>query len=74
MTTKRCICTIVTEEQWLATKIVFWFGVAVVACMWVYLIVLNIKDCLEMRRRARHRRGRERRNIFEEERFEEIHE
>ena len=70
----RCICTYATEEEWLSVKIVVWFSVAVVTCLLVYFVILFIKDWLEMRRRARHHHGREQRNVFEEERFEEIRE
>ena len=74
MATKHCICTIATEEQWLFVKIVFWFGVVVVACTLAWLIFVNIEDCLERRRRVMRHRGPGRRNIREEERFEEIRE
>ena len=70
----RCICTYATEEEWLSVKIVVWFSVTVVTCWLVYFVILFIKDWLEMRRRAIHRHGREQRNAFEEERFEEIRE
>ena len=71
----RCICTYATEEQWLVTKILFWFGVAVVACLLAFFVILIIKDCIEKRRRRRHQhqrgRGRARRSTHEDERFEE---
>ena len=72
MVTQRCICTNVTEGQWLFLQIVFCCAVAIVASVFFMVIAFIIEDCLENRRRARRSRGRQ--NIREDEqRFEEIH-
>ena len=77
MSELRCICTLATDEQWLFVKIVIWFGVAVIICVFVTLIIWNIQDCLERRRHSRRRgqrhHGRGQRNQPDEGRFEEIH-
>ena len=70
----RCICTYATDEEWLSVKIVVWFSIVVVSCLLAYFVILIIKDCVEIRRRARRYHGREQRNVFVEERFEEIRE
>ena len=72
MAIKWCLCINATDEQWLFTKIVFWSSVAIIVCLIVWIIVLNIKDCLERRRRAKHQRRRGQRNGHGEGRFEEI--
>ena len=76
MSELRCICTLATDEQWLFVKIVIWFGIAVIVCVFGTLIIWKIQDCLERRhltrRRAHRHHGRDRRNQPDEGRFEEI--
>ena len=75
MSELRCICTFATDEQWLVLQIVIWFSVAVVVGLLFTLIIWNIQDCLERRRRRGQRHhGRDRRNQPDEGRFEEIRE
>ena len=73
MATQRCLCTIVTEGQWLFLKIVFWSAVAVIACVFFMEVGFIIQDFLENRRRTRPHFGPGRSNIRQDEhRFEEI--